>query len=96
MAEQPLTSVERLNSLLGHTWRISIQDKRVFLGTLVCTDKEKNIILTNADEFRRGEHGNGRYVGMVMIPWRWVVKAEVEWAAYMDSEPDGDEGLLYT
>lgn len=90
------TPLERLKSLLGYTWRISIQDKRIFLGTLVCTDKEKNIILTNADEFRRGEPGNGRYVGMIMIPWRWVVKAEVDWAAYMDSEASNGDNPLYT
>ncbi|KAF8584938.1 hypothetical protein K439DRAFT_1633059 [Ramaria rubella] len=90
-------SVEKLESLLGRVWRVSIQDKRVFIGTLVCTDKEKNIILTNADEYRRGDHSDGRYVGMVMIPWRWVLKAEVEWAAYMDGEDIGGGGdSLYT
>jgi N-alpha-acetyltransferase 38, NatC auxiliary subunit len=87
--------VERLKSLMGYTWRISIQDKRIFLGTLVCTDKDKNIILTNADEMRRGEP-NGRYVGMIMIPWRWVVKAEVEWTAYMENEEGNGENPIYT
>ena len=89
------TAVERLSSLMGYTWRISIQDKRIFLGTLVCTDKEKNIILTNADEYRRGEVG-GRYVGMIMIPWRWIVKAEVEWVAYIESEEGNRGNSLYT
>lgn len=93
MAVEPLLSVKRLESLLGNTWRIAIRDKRVFLGTLVSMDKEKNIILTNTDEYRPGEHNNRRYVGMVMIPWRWVVKAEVEWAAYMESEPSGEDSL---
>lgn len=88
-------STERLQALLGQTWRITIQDNRVFIGALVCTDKERNIILTNTDEHRRGEDGHGRYVGMVMIPWRWVTKAEVEWGAFMDGEPP-EEGAHYT
>lgn len=67
---------------MGKTWRMTIQDKRVFVGTLACMDKEKNIILVNTDEYRNGDASNGRYVAMIMIPWRWVVKAEVEWTAY--------------
>ncbi|KAF8525109.1 hypothetical protein BU17DRAFT_8169, partial [Hysterangium stoloniferum] len=70
--------VERLKSLMGRTWRITILDTRIFVGTLACTDKEKNIILINADEYRRGEARDGRYVGMIMVPWKWVVKAEVD------------------
>lgn len=86
-------AVQRLQNLIGATWRISIQDKRIFIGTLVCTDKEKNIILVNADEYKPAESREGRYVGMIMIPWRWIVKAEVEWSAYANAEVIDEEGL---
>ncbi|KIJ45230.1 hypothetical protein M422DRAFT_167032 [Sphaerobolus stellatus SS14] len=90
-------AVQRLNSLLGCTWRITIQDKRIFIGTLACTDKKKNVVLVNADEYRQGESTNGRYVGMIMIPWRWVTKAEVEWTAYAQNRNVGaNDETLYT
>jgi N-alpha-acetyltransferase 38, NatC auxiliary subunit len=98
------TAINALRNLLGSTLRISIQDtsNRVFLGTFVCTDKARNIVLANAEEYRiervavrrstitEGEveeHGEeaeetfeqkGRYVGMVMIPWRYIIDVEEE------------------
>lgn len=68
-----------LQSTLRLTYRITIQDGRIFLGTFACIDKEKNIVLTNTEEYRVGVVGQkGRYVGLIMVPWRWVTKAEVE------------------
>jgi small nuclear ribonucleoprotein (snRNP)-like protein len=91
---------------LGSTLRISIQDGRIFLGTLVCTDKARNLILANAEEYRlepvrkreqsltRDQRSGGksdkasgdmeefeqkgRYVGMVMIPWKYILDVEEE------------------
>lgn len=73
-------SITRLRDTLNRTFRVCISDGRIFVGTFVCTDKEKNIILTNTDEFRVGQAdvSEGRYVGMVMIPWRHIVKVEAE------------------
>jgi N-alpha-acetyltransferase 38, NatC auxiliary subunit len=98
-----------LQHLLGSLLRISIKDasNRIFLGTFVCTDKARNLVLANAEEYRlervivrrskigESEHGGGdlggngeeegeeemferkgRYVGMVMIPWKYVLDVE--------------------
>ncbi|KAF8321657.1 hypothetical protein DL93DRAFT_2051684, partial [Clavulina sp. PMI_390] len=77
--------LEALKSTLGEYYRISIQDGRVFIGAFTCMDKAKNIILTHAEEFyleSPGVYSSGqsirRYVGMIMIPWRYVITAEVE------------------
>lgn len=84
-----------LQKLLGCTWQIGIQDGRIFVGTLVCTDREKNIILSNADEYRQGQQG-GRFVGMILIPWKHVTKAEVDLVAYVNATTQEDDSSLYT
>ncbi|KDQ08198.1 hypothetical protein BOTBODRAFT_59532 [Botryobasidium botryosum FD-172 SS1] len=67
-----------LAATLSKSYRISISDGRIFIGTLACVDKQLNLVLINTEEFRMGQGLMGRYVGMVMIPWKWVVKAEAE------------------
>ncbi|EJD54956.1 hypothetical protein AURDEDRAFT_25718, partial [Auricularia subglabra TFB-10046 SS5] len=85
--------ISQLQSYLTKVMRIAIADGRVFLGMFACIDKDRNIVLVNTEEFRvsgpqqqqdtfsrsasSGIEG-GRYVGMVMIPWKHVVSAEVE------------------
>jgi N-alpha-acetyltransferase 38, NatC auxiliary subunit len=79
MAEPtPEEALEFLRTTLGLTYRVSIQDGRVFIGNFACIDREKNIVLSNTEEYRIDEGPRGRFVGLVMIPWRWVTKAEVE------------------
>ncbi|KIO31146.1 hypothetical protein M407DRAFT_68321 [Tulasnella calospora MUT 4182] len=73
----PEEAFEFLKSTLRLTYRITIQDGRIFLGNFACIDKQKNMILSNTYEYRANEP-KGRYVGLIMIPWRWVVKAEVQ------------------
>jgi N-alpha-acetyltransferase 38, NatC auxiliary subunit len=76
-----LAAFERL---LRRNIRLTATDGRVFLGTLVGTDKALNVLLVSAHEFRPGmkpgtpHMENGRYVGQIMVPWRRVVKVEVE------------------
>lgn len=41
-----------LESLLGRTLHITIQDGRLFTGVFKCTDNETNVILGNAFEYR--------------------------------------------
>lgn len=77
--------ISRIRNLLQRTLRIFISDGRVFIGTFVCTDKERNIILTNTEEFRLGEIQQGRYVGMIMVPWKYIIRTEVE-----TTDDDGD------
>lgn len=85
---QPRTqtaSVALLRSYLSKLMRIGIADGRVFIGMFACIDKDRNLVLVNTEEFRVDESqaqqspsNGGRYVGMVMIPWKHVVSAEVE------------------
>lgn len=47
-----LRALTALNATLNQYYRISIQDDRVFIGVFTCMDKDKNIILTNTEEYR--------------------------------------------
>ncbi|KZV89063.1 hypothetical protein EXIGLDRAFT_596954, partial [Exidia glandulosa HHB12029] len=78
-------AVSLLRSYISKLMRVAIADGRVFLGMFACIDKDRNLVLVNTEEFRigvaprQGQMGEGgRYVGMVMIPWKHVVSAEVE------------------
>ncbi|KIM32582.1 hypothetical protein M408DRAFT_32162, partial [Serendipita vermifera MAFF 305830] len=73
--------VARLRAILGKELRITIKDGRIFIGTFACTDRDLNIVLTSVYEFPVGYQNDhlvegGRFVGMLMFPWRHVVKAE--------------------
>ena len=68
--------VDAVKALLNQSLRISTSDGRIFIGTFVCVDKHKNIILANTDEYRIGGSPQGRYVTMVVLPWRLVEKVE--------------------
>jgi small nuclear ribonucleoprotein (snRNP)-like protein len=48
-------NIRKLNSYLNFKSRIKITDGRTFIGTFVCIDKEKNIILAHTEEFRGGK-----------------------------------------
>ncbi|OCH88341.1 hypothetical protein OBBRIDRAFT_91635 [Obba rivulosa] len=94
-------SVQRLKSLLRKSLRIIINDGRVFVGTFVGTDKQLNVLLVNADEYRIGGeqlyvNSDARFVGQVMIPWRLVVKVEApsEGGSGRQREVDGDDEYL--
>ncbi|KAG2219971.1 hypothetical protein INT45_002185 [Circinella minor] len=78
-------NIKKLRSYLNFKTRITITDGRIFIGTFVCTDKQKNIILTQTKEFRGDEH---RMVGLVMIPGKHLVKVETE-----DLDDDDDNGF---
>lgn len=45
-------SIGYLQSLLGKTLRVRINDQRLFVGQFKCTDNECNIILANSHEYR--------------------------------------------
>lgn len=45
-------NIRKLESYLNFKSRIKITDGRLFIGTFVCIDKEKNIILAHTEEFR--------------------------------------------
>lgn len=75
-------AIDAVKGLLNEPLRIRTSDGRMFVGTFVCMDKQLNIVLTNTDEHRvmpgatAKVNERGRYVTMVMVPWRLVVKVE--------------------
>ncbi|KAJ7809709.1 hypothetical protein B0H14DRAFT_2379539 [Mycena olivaceomarginata] len=75
-------ALDRLTALLTQNLRVTVADGRVFIGSFAGTDAPLNILLLNTDEFRLGpdENPDGRYVGQILIPWKLVVKAEVQTA----------------
>jgi small nuclear ribonucleoprotein (snRNP)-like protein len=81
--ETPETpAVAKARALLGKELRITITDGRIFIGNFACTDKDLNVVLTSSYEFPVGYQNdhlveNGRFVGMLMFPWRHVVRVEV-------------------
>ena len=93
----PSYAVSQMKSLFRQFLRITTSDGRIFLGTFTGTDKHLNILLANTDEFRFAppEEANpsGRYVGLVMIPKRLIVKIEApEGVLSTDGdESDGDD-----
>ncbi|KAL5521812.1 NAA38 [Sanghuangporus sanghuang] len=82
-------AVEALKDLLNRTLRIACSDGRVFVGTFVCVDKQLHIILANTDEYSMSKP-EGRYVTMVMVPWRLVVTISV----HGDSDDEGKLDVL--
>ncbi|CAB4375089.1 hypothetical protein RhiirA5_356908 [Rhizophagus irregularis] len=73
MADTP--KIRQLRSYLNLRTRITASDNRVFNGIFMCIDKYKNIILSQTEEFRDAEK---RFVGLVMIPGKHIIKAEIE------------------
>ncbi|KAG9551488.1 hypothetical protein KCU77_g8532, partial [Aureobasidium melanogenum] len=93
-------ATEYLTALLNKTLRIHTTDSRIFVGTMKCTDQERNIILSLTHEYRqppssvvedaayqmqlKGDTGNvkvdmvKRFVGLVVVPGRYITKIEVE------------------
>ncbi|KAI8331332.1 hypothetical protein BC941DRAFT_382686 [Chlamydoabsidia padenii] len=70
-----VNKVNLLRSYLNFKARVEISDGRIFIGTFVCIDKQKNLILAQAEEYRKDEQ---RLVGLVMIPGVHLVKMETE------------------
>lgn len=75
-----LSSSQVLGTLLRSVLRITITDGRIFIGTFAGTDQPLNVLLVNAEEYRVGlnECADGRYVGQVLIPWKFVVSVEAQ------------------
>ncbi|KAJ7237437.1 hypothetical protein B0H12DRAFT_106548 [Mycena haematopus] len=84
-------AVERLKGLLCQNLRVTVADGRIFIGSFAGTDVPLNILLLNTDEFRLGpdENPDGRYVGQILIPWKLVVKAEVQTGGVLLNTLDG-------
>ena len=85
-----------MKSLFRQFLRITTSDGRIFLGTFTGTDKHLNILLANTDEFRfappEEANPNGRYVGLVMIPKRLIVKIEAP-EGVLSTDGDESDGM---
>lgn len=97
---QPLSqspALDKLRSLLRQTLRIQIVDGRIFLGTFAGTDRLLNVLLINTDEFKLttpNPNPDGRFVGLVLIPWRLVVRVEAHRPkGRAEVDPDPGVGL---
>ncbi|KAI0313047.1 hypothetical protein OF83DRAFT_589693 [Amylostereum chailletii] len=94
---EPGESIKLLKSLLRTTLRVTVTDGRIFIGMFVGTDKGLNIILINTDEFRLGpdENPGGRYIGMVLLPWRLVVRVEAQEGNSDEGDEEAQEDGMY-
>ncbi|KAJ3300666.1 hypothetical protein HK104_008600 [Borealophlyctis nickersoniae] len=79
--------IETLRARLSSRTRISCSDGRTFIGHFMCTDKEKNIVLAGTEEFK---HGERRFVGLIMIPGKYLDKIEMEEVLPRDEDGGGD------
>ncbi|KAJ3409358.1 hypothetical protein CcCBS67573_g08570 [Chytriomyces confervae] len=73
--------IAEVSSYLGSTVRLEASDGRVFVGAFMCMDKEKNVILSGAEEFNSADTDGleeRRYVGLVMLPGAHLVSFSVE------------------
>ncbi|KAJ3241432.1 hypothetical protein HDU81_000481 [Chytriomyces hyalinus] len=71
--------ITEVSSYLGSTVRLEASDGRVFVGAFMCMDKEKNVILSGAEEFNSVDGlEERRYVGLVMLPGAHLVSFSVE------------------
>ena len=46
-----VTAREKLNAYLGSQMKVTVSDGRVLIGEFMCTDKDRNLILGNCDEY---------------------------------------------
>jgi len=42
---------EKLNLYLGSQMKVAVSDGRVLIGEFMCTDKDRNLILGNCEEY---------------------------------------------
>ena len=68
---------ERAHGLIGAETRCVTRDGRVFIGTLRCVDKQKNIILSNAREHANEEEEEARRtINMILLSKEERVRCE--------------------
>lgn len=75
-----------LSSLVDKELGIHITDTRIFVGRMKCTDRERNIVLSNTFEYRQPPgksepvamaHMLKRFVGLVVVPGEHITKVEL-------------------
>ncbi|KAI9168435.1 hypothetical protein H9P43_007807 [Blastocladiella emersonii ATCC 22665] len=65
----------KLRGVIDSQIRVTVTDGRCFQGLLRCTDRDRNLVLTDATEHSPG--GKERYLNMILVPGAHIVKAEL-------------------
>ena len=64
-----------VKELLDNHLRVTLTDGRILIGQFSCYDKQRNVLLTEVSEYRKGEDGRlggRRNLGIVLVPRRWI------------------------
>lgn len=69
-----------LESWLNKIMRIKISDGRTLIGSFLCTDQDRNIILGSCQEFvgSTDEKEEPRILGLAMVPGKHILSIEVD------------------
>ncbi|KAL5256835.1 hypothetical protein ACHWQZ_G011932 [Mnemiopsis leidyi] len=68
-----------IKGLINKMLRVQISDGRVLVGSLLCTDRDQNLIMGGAAEYWHDETaGEARMLGLVMIPGRHITSVQVD------------------
>ena len=78
-ARQPDTEgVAQLRGMLNKRLRVKVTDGRILTGQFHCFDNLRNIMLAETQESASEEDPDSRHLGLVLIPWKWVVSCHLE------------------
>ncbi|EDO28101.1 predicted protein, partial [Nematostella vectensis] len=74
---------KELESWLNKLMRVKISDGRTLIGSFLCTDKDRNIILGSCQEFSLllslgVDKEDPRILGLAMVPGRHIQSIEVD------------------
>ncbi|CAH3172839.1 unnamed protein product [Porites evermanni] len=69
-----------LESWLNKIMRIKISDGRTLIGSFLCTDRDRNIILGSCQEFvgSADEKEEPRILGLAMVPGKHIMSIEID------------------
>ncbi|XP_077991381.1 N-alpha-acetyltransferase 38, NatC auxiliary subunit-like isoform X2 [Glandiceps talaboti] len=71
-----------LRSWLNKRMKISMTDGRTLIGTFLCTDKDRNVILGSCEEYVNPPESeckeDPRVLGLAMVPGPHIVSIEVD------------------
>eukprot|EP00056_Hartaetosiga_gracilis_P007528 m.109434 g.109434 ORF g.109434 m.109434 type:complete len:137 (-) comp12732_c0_seq1:8300-8710(-) len=81
---------EKLRSFLGMEARIEIKDGRVFYGTFMCVDKQRNVILQHVSEWKAvdGKMEMRRNISLITVPGEHIVSFGIERTAMGEEEEE--------
>ena len=81
-----MSAADKVRELLDQSLRVALSDGRVIIGTFLCFDKQRNILLSGARELRGSDDGEAaapseHHIGLVLVPWKWVTACHAQEAA---------------